>query len=336
MKRIFAFIFIIIVLCIITACNKMDFNNKETADTLFNVPDFDVKPNASGDSITTTLDEMLVLVEQYNPPLFSFVDELNSSTQTVYDENFENGSVLEEENNLSILGSIPSYLTKMDFVKFKGFHVDDFDVSNDNKIYYLHTEKLPTTFNDYTITDFAIDVSTKSIIVRGVISVEEEDATETAYLTTTICFDGDSYKTSFVTYEMINSANSEYSIESNVQFVYSTKNNEITNGQYNCTQATVMRVTSINEETEEEIIQYATEHLMFDIDIRTIDGYYNVTRNIELKQTSDSFSPEDALLVYEAEQIITYEEGRYVLKEIATGFDSDGNEQTATQYIVYS
>ena len=55
-----------------------------------------------------------------------------------------------------------------------------------------------------------------------------------------------------------------------------------------------------------------------------------------MKQSHESFDPNDATEIYRVTQNIENKDGMYVLKEHAKGVDNDGNPVDSTQYVTFT
>jgi hypothetical protein len=191
------------------------------------------------------------------------------------------------------------------------------------------------------VTDVCLDLTDGSLIVRAAYFVDKEDEESTYFLTTKLTYLGDNQYKLFVKGE-------DYGTMQGKEYVYITTENfefraddyKIVDGKYNCEQRTSLvyetTLTVGNSDKTTTTTIKRSEVITVDIDMKCKDGIYTVQREMTMKQSHESFDPNDATEIYRVTQGIENKDGMYVLKEHAKGVDNDGNPVDSIQYVTFT
>ncbi len=335
MKRLLPLLLVFVMVFSLTACK-----NDESDSPLYQVPDFTDPPKAIGSTVVTTLDEMIELANNVPTFSFAFSDELDKCKQTFYTK--EDKSDAEEmEESLSLLGGIKYHLQLMNVRALAPFDASKFSLGDDNKMAYMTLENNSLAFNENVVTDIAFDLTDKSIVVRGmyVMSDEESNTDGTYYESITLKFLGDNkYQTTLWYGEYVEKSSVNYSIIATEQFTFTWQDDTVVEGDYSCTQQTAIAESAVNEGANGMLYledQFSAEAADTTASITMRNGKYIITRSMVLKATDKSMNVNDAKEIYRVTQELRAQDDGYLLTEIATGETEDGGTDSTKQYVLF-
>lgn len=340
MKKVITLLMAVLMIFSLAACNNNSTEPSTSGEAFYDMPDFSSPPTATGDTAKFTLQDMVGWVNNTKNFTFDFASVLENSTQTVYKtDELKDGEAVKE--SVSPLGLIAYTCKNCDFAGLGDFEASDFEFYDSNKMAKVKEAKLPKSFMECVITDVCLDLTDGSLIVRAAYFVDKEDEESTYFLTTKLTYLGDNQYKLFVKGE-------DYGTTQGKEYVYITTENfefraddyKIVDGKYNCEQRTSLvyetTLTVGNSDKTTTTTIKRSEVITVDIDIKCKDGIYAVQREMIMKQSHESYDPNDAAEIYRVTQNIENKDGMYVLKEHAKGVDNDGNPVDSTQYVTFT
>jgi hypothetical protein len=342
MKKVVTLFVAVLMIFALTACNNdaTDTQKPSTSgESLYDMPDFSVPPSASGDTAKFTTQQVLELVNSTKVFSFDFADMLEKSKQTLYEtKELKNGK--EVEGTVSPLSLITFVLKYIDISSFDVFEASDFEVYDDYKMARMKEAKRPEEFMNCTITDIFLDLTDASLIIRYVYLIDEKNEASTCFYTTRLTYIGENQYKLFVRIEDYGESNGkEYVYITDEMFNFTANDYSIVDGTYACTQKTslVYETTlpvSNSDKTITTLVKRA-EIITVDIDIECENGIYTVDREMIMKQSDESYNPDDATEIYRINQHIEPYNGIYMLTETVKGTDVNNNPVNTTQYVTF-
>lgn len=342
MKKVMTLLMAVVMIFSLTACKDNDSTepSSTSGEAFYDMPDFSVPPVAIGDKAKVTLQEMVSLLNNTPKFTYAFADQLEQSTQTVYStDELKDGEVLKEP--VSPLGLITMTLKYVDFQNFDALDASDFEFYNSDKMAKVKEAKRPKTFMDCIVTDVCFDLTDASLLIRAASVMEEQDETSTYFCTTRLTYLGDNqYKLLVLTEDYGTVQEKDYVYITEETFNFTADKAAVIAGQYHCAQNTsLVYETTLNvggsDKTTTTMIK-RSEKITVDIDIKCDDGIYTVDREMIMKQSDESYDPEDATEIYRVNQHVEQKDGIYVLTEHAKGTGKDGKPVDSTQYVTFT
>lgn len=342
MKKVMTLLMAVVMIFSLTACKDNDSTepSSTSGEAFYDMPDFSVPPVAVGDKAKVTLQEMVSLLNNTPKFTYSFADQLEKSTQTVYStEELKDGEVIQEP--VSPLGLITMTLQYVDFQDFETFDASDFEFYNSDKMAKVKETKRPQTFMDCIVTDVCFDLTDASIIIRTASVIEQEDEESTYFCTIKLTYlDDNQYKLYVRTEDYGAVQSKEYVYITEETFNFTSDKSAVMDGQYHCAQNTSLAYETTldvggSDKTTTTTIK-RSERITVDIDIKCNDGIYTVDREMIMKQSDESYDPEDATEIYRVNQHVEQKDGIYVLTEHAKGTGKDRKPVDSTQYVTFT
>lgn len=330
MRKILILFLCFAMLLTMSACNS----NKEDGSALFQQPDFSTPLSAEGDTVITSIDEMIEAVKTTQPFVFTFSKNLDNATQTLY-TNQELTQIEKMEDTVSPLGLLNEMQDAFALKDFATLDAAHFTLKEDGKMAVCNEENQPKTFMGCVTYDISFDLTTKTFIFRGVHIIEESNVGANYYVVAKLTFvDENTYKLQLRCEEYGDNNGTEYVFITTESMEFDVENGETTNVQYFCQQDTSVYAEVLTTENDTMIRvdeHKAAERVTINVKVVYTNGEYAVNRAMSMAQTKTSYDPETAQLVYTVKQTIERrDDGSYLMSEIATA-----DTETKSQYVTF-
>lgn len=329
MKKVLTILMAVLMILALSACSKPS----ESGDALYDMPDFSIPPTAVGESPVVTLEEMIQYVNETETFTLPFATYLDGCKQTLYKtEELKDGE--EAKESLAPLGMLTYILKENDFAQIAKLSAEDFDILQDGKLAKIKEGKGPSAHMNAVVTDFCLDLTDTACVIRGMY-IMDTDSSSTYFFTFRLKYHGDNKYTITLRSEDYGVTNSqEYVFISEEELVFTTDEWKINECTYQCKQDTSLVESQLNS-SGNATIKKQSERLTSTVELKYVDGKYQVDRTLVMKQAYDSYNPDVAQEVYNIHQTIEFKDGHYLLTEVANYKDENGTPATAKQFAVF-
>lgn len=341
MKK-FILIFGLIFALILTGCAKGSGENT-SSDGLYEQPDFSERPSPSGKQVLTTIDDMIRLYNSAPYVELPLIKEIDATEQTLYtSKEFKDG--VDIEGGLQPLALIGNHLELLDIRELQPLSADKFELNDEKTMAYLKESEMPKSFQGLVPCHVALDLTSGEMVLLAMSTENTTTGNRTYYFKAII-----SYAPSVESSATLKSkvSISDYGHDNGMDYVFikeatswcSLKDTDIHALGYECVQTTATIADVVGEDSEYGMYEttiYAAEKDEITIDIEKDGDNYIINKDTTVYQTDTSSNVKDAEYVYSSTQDMRmWESGYYVLKEVATNVDTEGQQHVSTQYVTF-
>lgn len=326
MKKALTVFLTILIILTLSACSEPT----ESGDKLYNMSDFSVPPKAVGDTPVISLEDMIQYVNKTEKFKLSFAEYLDSCQQTLYkNKELQNGEELKE--SIEPLGVLTYIFNENDFSIFLDVKAEDFELLENGKLAKIKEGKGPATYMNSVVTDFCLDLTDAACVIRGMY-ITDTETQSTFFVTLRLKYhDNNKYTLRLLTEDYGLSNNKEHAFISDETLTFVTEQWDVIECNYTCKQDTSL----IERESESNITKQQAERLVTTLTLTQKNNIYHVNRNINMKQSYDSYHPDKAKDIYDVTQVIEFKDDKYLLTETANFKNEQGNLDKMEQFVIF-